>query len=145
MLIDTAERAKRLARTIISDIALYNRELIKNRAQGYEFVGGKLTNDAPLGMSQPGAAGALLSTGGDLVRWSQALTAGKVDICIGTHRLLQKDVVFKDLGLPNAEEHLVKAQLVYKIAAILRDRKLKQVEAGKIPPPGANLGKKQEE
>jgi transcription-repair coupling factor (superfamily II helicase) len=27
------------------------------------------------------------------------LAAGSVDICIGTHRLLQKDVVFKDLGL----------------------------------------------
>ncbi|UCH50539.1 MAG: transcription-repair coupling factor [Chloroflexota bacterium] len=27
------------------------------------------------------------------------LAAGIVDICIGTHRLLQKDVVFKDLGL----------------------------------------------
>jgi len=27
------------------------------------------------------------------------LAEGKVDICIGTHRLIQKDVVFKDLGL----------------------------------------------
>ncbi len=27
------------------------------------------------------------------------LSSGKVDICIGTHRLLQKDVRFKDLGL----------------------------------------------
>ena len=27
------------------------------------------------------------------------LANGRVDICIGTHRLLQKDVVFKDLGL----------------------------------------------
>jgi hypothetical protein len=33
MMIDTPERAKRLARTIVSDIALYNRELIK---QGIE-------------------------------------------------------------------------------------------------------------
>lgn len=40
--------------------------------------------------------------------------------------------VFKDLGLQNAEEHLIKAQLVYKIDAILKDRKLKQVEAGKL-------------
>jgi predicted XRE-type DNA-binding protein len=40
--------------------------------------------------------------------------------------------VFKDLGLPNAEEHLVKAQLVYKIDAIVKDRGLKQVEAGKL-------------
>ena len=29
----------------------------------------------------------------------EGLSAGTVDICIGTHRLLQKDVVFKDLGL----------------------------------------------
>ncbi len=29
----------------------------------------------------------------------EGLANGNVDICIGTHRLLQKDVVFKDLGL----------------------------------------------
>jgi predicted XRE-type DNA-binding protein len=40
--------------------------------------------------------------------------------------------VFADLGLPNAGEHLVKAQLVYKIGTILKDRKLKQGEAGKL-------------
>jgi predicted XRE-type DNA-binding protein len=40
--------------------------------------------------------------------------------------------VFKDLGLPNAEERLIKAQLVYKIDAILKDRKLRQVEAGRL-------------
>jgi len=55
-----------------------NSDLIKNRAQGYEHRDGKLGNDAPLGLSQPGAAGALLSTGGDLVRWSTALCDGKV-------------------------------------------------------------------
>jgi CubicO group peptidase (beta-lactamase class C family) len=55
-----------------------NRDLIRNRAQGYAFEGGTLTNDEPLGMSQPGGAGGLLSTGGDLVRWSMALTAGQV-------------------------------------------------------------------
>jgi len=32
------------------------------------------------------------------------LVAGTVDICIGTHRLLQKDVVFKDLGLVIIDE-----------------------------------------
>ena len=37
--------------------------------------------------------------------------------------------VFKDIGVPNAEEHLVKAQLVFKIDAILKARGLKQVEA----------------
>ncbi|MBL9076205.1 MAG: beta-lactamase family protein [Planctomycetes bacterium] len=54
------------------------RDLIEDRAQGYGFENGKLCNDLHLGMSQPGAAGALLSTGGDLVRWSMALAAGKV-------------------------------------------------------------------
>jgi len=37
--------------------------------------------------------------------------------------------VFKDLGIPNAEEHLVKAQLVFKIETIMKDRGLKQAEA----------------
>lgn len=55
-----------------------NQRLIKNRAQGYGFDDGQLANDVPLGMSQPGAAGGLLSTGGELVRWQMALTSGKV-------------------------------------------------------------------
>jgi predicted XRE-type DNA-binding protein len=37
--------------------------------------------------------------------------------------------VFKDLGVPNADEHLVKAQLVFKIDSIMKERRLKQVEA----------------
>jgi predicted XRE-type DNA-binding protein len=37
--------------------------------------------------------------------------------------------VFKDLGIPNAEEHLVKAQLVFKIDTIMKNRGLKQAEA----------------
>jgi predicted XRE-type DNA-binding protein len=40
--------------------------------------------------------------------------------------------VFKDLGVPNAEEHLVKAQLVYKIDTIMKDRGLKQAEAANL-------------
>ncbi len=36
---------------------------------------------------------------------------------------------FKDLGVPNAEEHLVKAQLVFKIDTIMKERRLKQIEA----------------
>ena len=39
------------------------------------------------------------------------------------------DNVFKDLGFPNAEEHLIKAQLVLKIDTIMKKRHLKQVEA----------------
>jgi predicted XRE-type DNA-binding protein len=40
--------------------------------------------------------------------------------------------VFKDIGVPNAEEHLVKAQLVFKIDAILKKRGLKQVQAADL-------------
>src|ERR1700689_1807106 len=40
--------------------------------------------------------------------------------------------VFKDIGIQNAEEHLIKAQLVFKIDTILKDRRLKQVEAAEL-------------
>ncbi|MGB2623598.1 MAG: helix-turn-helix transcriptional regulator [Candidatus Acidiferrum sp.] len=40
--------------------------------------------------------------------------------------------VFKDLGIPNAEEHLIKAQLVFKIDVILKSRRLKQAEAAEV-------------
>jgi predicted XRE-type DNA-binding protein len=40
--------------------------------------------------------------------------------------------VFKDIGVPNAEEHFVKAQLVFKIDAIMKKRRLKQVEAAEL-------------
>ena len=40
--------------------------------------------------------------------------------------------VFKDIGVPNAEEHLVKAQLVFKIDTLLKKRGLKQVEAAAL-------------
>jgi predicted XRE-type DNA-binding protein len=37
--------------------------------------------------------------------------------------------VFKDIGVPNADEHLVKAQLVFKIDTLMKERGLKQIEA----------------
>ena len=40
--------------------------------------------------------------------------------------------VFKDIGVPNAEEHLVKAQLVYKIDVLMKERALKQAEAADL-------------
>ena len=40
--------------------------------------------------------------------------------------------VFRDIGVPNAEEHLVKAQLVFKIDTIMKARGLKQVEAADL-------------
>ncbi|MGA9641706.1 MAG: helix-turn-helix transcriptional regulator [Terriglobales bacterium] len=40
--------------------------------------------------------------------------------------------VFKDIGVPNSEEHFVKAQLVFKIHTLLKARGLKQVEAAAL-------------
>ena len=40
--------------------------------------------------------------------------------------------VFSDLGVPNAAEHRIKAQLVFKIDRILQQRGLTQVGAAKI-------------
>jgi predicted XRE-type DNA-binding protein len=40
--------------------------------------------------------------------------------------------VFEAIGVPNAEEHLVKARLVFKIDTILKARGLKQVEAAEL-------------
>jgi predicted XRE-type DNA-binding protein len=38
----------------------------------------------------------------------------------------------KDLGMRNADEHFVKAQLVCKIDALMRERGLKQVQAANL-------------
>ncbi len=40
--------------------------------------------------------------------------------------------VFADLGVPNPEEALAKAELVTKIASILRERRLTQAKAAKL-------------
>jgi predicted XRE-type DNA-binding protein len=40
--------------------------------------------------------------------------------------------VFADIGAPNADEHLVKAQLVAKIDALMKKRGLKQLEAAAL-------------
>jgi predicted XRE-type DNA-binding protein len=40
--------------------------------------------------------------------------------------------IFQDVGIPNAQEHLVKAHLVFKIDAIMKDRGLKQAEAADL-------------
>src|SRR6266446_4830328 len=42
------------------------------------------------------------------------------------------DNIFADIGLPNAEEHLSKAQLGFKIDGLLRKRGMKQVAAAKL-------------
>lgn len=40
--------------------------------------------------------------------------------------------VFADLGLPDADAHMLKAELVARIDKIIRERQLKQVEAAKL-------------
>lgn len=40
--------------------------------------------------------------------------------------------VFVDFGIPNADEHLVKADLAFKIRQILRERGLTQTEAARL-------------
>jgi predicted XRE-type DNA-binding protein len=40
--------------------------------------------------------------------------------------------VFQDIGVPNAEEHFVKAQLVFKIDTLMKQRGLKQIEAAEL-------------
>lgn len=40
--------------------------------------------------------------------------------------------VFADIGLPNAEDHLVKAKLVMKIDRLMRETRLKQRDAADI-------------
>ena len=42
------------------------------------------------------------------------------------------DNVFADIGTPVADEHLLKANLVFKIEALLKERGLKQVEAAAL-------------
>jgi predicted XRE-type DNA-binding protein len=50
----------------------------------------------------------------------------KKDVFVGSGN------IFADVGIPNAEEHLLKAQLVYKIDRLIKSRKLKQVDAAKV-------------
>ena len=40
--------------------------------------------------------------------------------------------VFADIGLPNPEEHLIRAKLVYKIDSLMKNCGLKQVEAAEL-------------
>ncbi|MGH6848399.1 MAG: helix-turn-helix domain-containing protein [Methylocella sp.] len=40
--------------------------------------------------------------------------------------------VFADIGRPDADEHLIKAHLVFKIGRIMKERGLKQIEAAEL-------------
>lgn len=40
--------------------------------------------------------------------------------------------IFADIGVPNADEHFVKAQLVFKIDSIMKGRRMRQVDAASV-------------
>ncbi|MFG0274059.1 MAG: serine hydrolase domain-containing protein [Phycisphaerales bacterium] len=63
-----------LARTMVDD----NDAVLANRAQGYAWSGDSFVNDRFISPTVPGAAGAMLSTAGDLVRWSEMLATEQV-------------------------------------------------------------------
>jgi predicted XRE-type DNA-binding protein len=50
----------------------------------------------------------------------------KIDYEIGS------DNVFRDIGLRNAEQHLIKAQLMLKIEALMKQRGMKQADAARL-------------
>lgn len=51
-------------------------------------------------------------------------------------KIIEHDIgsnnIFADIGLPNAEEHMVKAKLVLKIDTLMRAGDLKQIEAARL-------------
>ncbi len=51
---------------------------VSHRATGYSGWPGTCREGAPVDMGQPFAAGALISTVGDLIKWQQALVKGKL-------------------------------------------------------------------
>jgi CubicO group peptidase (beta-lactamase class C family) len=53
-------------------------KIIKNRADGYSKNGEDFTNAAYISMTQPYAAGSILSTVGDLFKWQQAVQSFKL-------------------------------------------------------------------
>jgi predicted XRE-type DNA-binding protein len=46
--------------------------------------------------------------------------------------IVGSDNIFADIGMPNPEEHLLKAQLVVKIDHLMKQRKLKQRELAEL-------------
>ena len=56
----------------------WERPIIPHRALGYDLARKTLRNTQYLSMTQPYSAGALCSTVGDLVRWTAALSSGRV-------------------------------------------------------------------
>jgi CubicO group peptidase (beta-lactamase class C family) len=65
-----------------------NRPIMPHRASGYEVRNGVLENDDPIGMSTPGAAGAICSTVLDLLAWRRALFSTQVVSAASLQRMI---------------------------------------------------------
>ena len=63
---------------LMSTMYCYPQPIIKQRAHGYTRMGKQLVNADYLSMTQPYSAGALCSTGSDLVKWTRALHSGAI-------------------------------------------------------------------
>src|SRR5882724_9768549 len=59
-------------------------------------------------------------------RRAQAMTKHKIEVREGSGN------VFADLGLPNAEERLLKANIVAELHRLIKQRELTQVKAAKL-------------
>lgn len=77
----------------------WERPLIPRRASGYQRVEGEIRNAAPLGMTQPHAAGALCSSVRDLLRWEQALRGGEVISSESYRRMMTPEALPEDAGM----------------------------------------------
>jgi CubicO group peptidase (beta-lactamase class C family) len=90
-----------------------NRPIMPHRASGYEVRNGALENDDPIGMSTPGAAGAMCSTVLDLLAWRQALFNHQVVSAASLQRMITPARLNNDsvtsyaygLGIGKLESH----------------------------------------
>jgi CubicO group peptidase (beta-lactamase class C family) len=82
-----------------------NVAIIKRRASGYNRTPSGLMNATYIHMSIPHAAGALYSTTGDLLKWEQALFAGKVVSKASLDRMITPFKNDYALGLTVANEN----------------------------------------
>lgn len=81
--------------------------------------------------NRPGDAAARY--GSNKAKAARSRTNGKGDTVMSKKRQTAEELnVFRDIGVRNPEEHLVKAQLVYKIDNIMKKHRLKQAEAARL-------------
>lgn len=91
--------SRHMRRSLLSPLGLdrtyYDdtRRIIKKRARGYDVRGRAMRNADFISMKQPFAAGGLVSTVGDLVKWSQALVDGKACTQYSLHLMTKRTVL----------------------------------------------------